>query len=95
MNREKKKYKIDIFDEEYVLISDEAEPLISNAAVFVDKTMREIQKTGIRDTKKIAVLTALRCASLLEHHNQQKEVEQERERELIARIDQELISSLL
>jgi cell division protein ZapA (FtsZ GTPase activity inhibitor) len=95
MNTEKKKYKIDIFDEEYVLISDEAEPLINNAALFVDKTMRDIQKSGIRDTKKIAVLTALRCASLLEQHNQQKKVEREKERELVARIDQELISSLL
>lgn len=95
MNTEKKKYKIDIFDEEYVLISDEAEPLIHNAALFVDKTMREIQKSGIRDAKKIAVLAALRCASLLEQHDQQKKIEQEKERELVARIDQELITSLL
>jgi cell division protein ZapA (FtsZ GTPase activity inhibitor) len=95
MNREKKKYKIDIFDEEYVLVSDEAESLIMNAAIFVDKTMREIQKSGVRDGKRIAVLTALRFASLLEQHNQQKIVAQEKERELVARIDQELLSSLL
>ena len=95
MNKEKKKYTIDIFDEEYVLISDEAESLIQDAALFVDKTMREIQKSGIRDTKRMAVLTALRCASLLEQYSQKKKVAQEKERELVARIDQELISSLL
>lgn len=95
MNIEKKKYKIDIFDEEYVLISDEAESLVMSAAHFVDKVMKDIQKIGIRDTKKIAVLTALRCAILIEQNNQQKKIVQEQERELVARIDQELLSSLL
>lgn len=95
MNKEKKKYKIDIFDQEYTLVSDEAEFLIKNAAIFVDSTMKEIQKTGIRDSKKIAVLTALRLAIVVEHYNQQKKVMLEQERELVARIDQELISSLL
>ena len=47
MNTEKKKYKIDIFDEEYVLISDEAEPLINNAALFVDKTTGEIGRAHV------------------------------------------------
>lgn len=95
MSNEKKKYKIDIFEQEYSLVSDEAEFLIKNAAIFVDHTMKEIQKSGVRDSKKIAVLTALRFAILLEQHNQQKKVTQEIERELVARIDQELISSLL
>lgn len=95
MNIEKKKYKIDIFGEEYVLISDEAESLVMSAAFFVDKVMKEIQKSGIRDTKKIAVLAALRCAMLIEQSNQQRKVIEAQERELVARIDQELFSSLL
>ena len=95
MNNEKKKYKIDIFEQEYIFVSDEAEFLIRNAAIFVDNTMREIQQSGVRDSKKIAVLAALRFAVLLEQDNQQKKVTQDKERELIARIDQELISSLL
>lgn len=95
MNTEKKKYKIDIFEQEYVLVSDEAEFLIRNAAIFVDNTMKEIQKSGVRDSKKIAVLAALRFAILLEQQAQHIRTAQEKERELVTRIDQELISSLL
>jgi cell division protein ZapA (FtsZ GTPase activity inhibitor) len=94
MNTEKRKYSVDIFGQEYVLISDEAESLIIKAAALVDATMREIQKAGLSDKNKLAILAALRIASLLESERLSNVASKVKEQELLSRIDQELLSFL-
>lgn len=66
MNIEKNKLKVEIFNEQYSLISDEKEADILKASLMVDALMREIaDKSNLNDEKKIAVLAALRMASKL------------------------------
>ena len=66
MINEKKSYKVHIFEEQYILSSDEPENLVIQAAHMVDKAMKEISNYyAIADTKKIAVLAALRIAIAL------------------------------
>jgi len=66
MNMGTKKLKIEIFNEQYSLVSDEAEQDIIKAAQVVDELMREIsEKSGICETQKIAVLAALKISSQL------------------------------
>ncbi len=62
MNTSKKKnYKVQIFGDQYTLVSDEAEDSLIKAATLVDDIMQSISKSyQIADSKKIAVLTALR-----------------------------------
>jgi cell division protein ZapA (FtsZ GTPase activity inhibitor) len=63
---DKKTYKVQIFDEHYVLLSNEPETLVLQAVDLVDQTMREISVNGVSvDPKKIAVLSALRIAGQL------------------------------
>lgn len=58
------RYKVSIFGESYLLVSDESEEHITAASHLVDKLMREIaEKTQITDSKRIAVLVALQLAS--------------------------------
>ena len=79
MMNEKKSYKVQIFEEPYVLASDQPEALVLKAAEMVDASMKEIShKFAITDVRKIAVLTALRIADKLLHcerehaHNEQR-----------------------
>lgn len=66
MNIEKKKLRVDIFNEQYLLVSDEKEAEVLKASLMVDSLMREIaEKSSLQDEKKIAVLAALRIASKL------------------------------
>ena len=66
MNKEKKKLSVEIFGDQYMLISDEKEEHILHAAGLVDTIMNEIaQKTNMGDAKRVAVLVALRLASEL------------------------------
>jgi len=68
MMNEKKSYKVQIFEEPYVLSSDQPESIVVKAAEMVDISMKEIShKFAITDVKKIAVLTALRIADKLLH----------------------------
>ena len=59
--KEAKKYKIQILGETYSLLSDEA---ADKAAEMVDLLATEIAvESGITDTRKIIILTALKLAS--------------------------------
>jgi len=61
-----KKYKISIFGESYTVVSDESEEHLTSSAQRVDTLMRQIaEKSGISDSKRIAVLAALQCATQL------------------------------
>ncbi len=89
-----KKYKVSIFGESYTLVSDEPEELLTESAKHIDELMRHLaEKSGLSETKRIAVLASLHVATKLK----QQEVELERfaikELELAQRIDSELLSS--
>jgi cell division protein ZapA len=63
---EKKNYKVQIFEEHYVLLSDEPEAFVLKIAETVDAVMKDIShQSMITDPKKIAVLSALRIADRL------------------------------
>ena len=91
MMNEKKSYKVQIFEEYYVLSSDESEDLVVKAAEMVDNSMKEISHHfGITDAKKIAVLAALRIANALLHCECEQSNKEKRLDALKNYIDQEL-----
>jgi len=63
-NTIQKSYKVTIFNESYTLMSTEQEELLTMQAVsLVDTLMKEIsQQYQFTDSKKIAVLAAIRLA---------------------------------
>lgn len=88
-----KQYTITIFGDRYHLMSDESEEAIHNAASFIDTMMKEIaEKTKLQDSKKVAVLAALRTASLLKSLEIERELTRNHYQKLADCIDQELLS---
>jgi len=58
-----KNYKIQIFGDQYTLVSDEDEGCLIQSAKLIDELMQTISRDyRITDPKKIAVLAALRIA---------------------------------
>ena len=85
-----KNYRVTIFGDQYNLISDESEERVLEMAALVDTLMKEIaDKSKLSDAKKVAVLTALKIASLLESERDANNVYKEK---LIGRIEKELLS---
>lgn len=73
MKEQTKKYKITIYGETYTLVSDESEASVIKSAQLVDEFMRNVShNVGIVDTKKIAVLAALRMACMVVEGQEQK-----------------------
>lgn len=61
---ESKSFKVSIFGDVYSLMSDQPEEHLYEASQVVDQMMKEVVAgTGIQDTKRIAVLVALRLTS--------------------------------
>lgn len=88
---EKKSYKVQIFKEPYVLLSDESESFVLKAAEIVDSAMKDIsEQSMITDPKKIAVLAALRIADKLLAYERDYHKEEEKKVALKNYIDQEL-----
>ena len=59
-----RRIKVTIAGELYSLLSDEPEDQVQSAADEVDTLMGDIaRRSGIIDTRKIAVLAALQCVS--------------------------------
>lgn len=88
-----KQYKVTIFGDHYSLMSDESEETVLKAASFVDSTMKEIaDKSKLPDGKKVAILAALRAASLLTALESEREMNQRHYQKLNDLIDQELFS---
>jgi len=88
---EKKSYKVQIFEEHYVLASDESESLVLKAAEIVDTCMKEISRqSSITDSKKIAVLSALRIAERLLHFEHECDKKEQKKLALKNYNDQEL-----
>ena len=66
MSKEFKKYKARIFGELYPIVSDEDETFILDVVHKVDSLMKDIAaKYDSADTKKIAVLAALKATEEL------------------------------
>jgi len=88
---EKKSYKVQIFEEQYSLLSDESEAFVLKAAEIVDTVMKEISHQAmITDPKKIAVLSALRIADKLLNFERDYLKDQQKNIALENYIDQEL-----
>jgi len=88
---EKKSYKVQIFEEQYVLISDGSEGFILRASEMVDNVMKEVsQQSTITDVKKIAVLSALRIAEKLLNYENNRQQEQQKFIAIEDYINQEL-----
>lgn len=63
---EKKKTGVNIFDTEYVMVTEKPEEYVRELADRVDKIMREIAKSNFRyNSTMVAVLTALNLADAL------------------------------
>ncbi len=91
MMNEKKSYKVQIFEEHYVLSSDQSEALVVKAAEMVDASMKEISHHfALTDAKKIAVLAALRIADRLLHCEREHSKNEQKVVALKNYIEQEL-----
>lgn len=86
-----KSYKLEIFNDQYTLLSDESEQHLEESAALVDKYMKEIaDSVTTKDVSRIAVLAALRLASTVRYKEAELEKKQHHETELIALIDKQL-----
>jgi len=66
MNNTIKSYQLEIFGNNYTLLSDESEQHVIKSAQLVDTYMNEIaEKVPIENHQRIAVLAAIRLASIL------------------------------
>jgi cell division protein ZapA len=93
MKTEKKRYKIEIFGEEYTIVSDEQEDRIVKSAEMVDLLMKQIvESSQSADIKKVAVLVALRMANDALLLQQELESVQQKQEQLLKQVDQELLS---
>jgi cell division protein ZapA len=94
MNTEKKKYKVNIFGDQYVLVSDQSQEHVMKVASTVDSLMRDVaQAANLSDGKRVAVLAALQVAdrvATLEFDAQNKK---ERQEALVTLIEKEISST--
>lgn len=64
MIHDMRKYQIKIFEESFTIVSDDSEKLVMDTVSYVDSLMKEISlKSAILDSKKVAILAALKIAS--------------------------------
>ena len=93
MTRKVESYKVSILDEAYTLVSDEGKESVFMVAQRVDALMREIaEKLKNSDSKRIAVLAAIKLANQLqslENRIAKKDLE---ESHLVDYINRELAS---
>ena len=86
-----KSYQLEIFNDIYTLLSEESEQHVIKSAQMVDKYMKEIaDKVTSTNSQRIAVLAAVRIASILLYKETELEEQQLHEEEIIELIDREL-----
>lgn len=91
MSNTVKSYQLEIFGDTYTLLSDESEQHVIKSAQMVDKYMKEIaDKVTSTNSQRIAVLAAVRIASLLLYKETELEQQRLHEEEIIELIDREL-----
>ena len=85
-----KKYKAHIFGETFSLVSDESEQLVFEAVELVDNSIKEIcSKNALLDTKKAAVLSALKMALKLRGLEQMLEEERNQSSRILNVLDRQ------
>jgi len=90
MNKEKKRYEVTIFGDQYVLVSDESSERVMDVAQRVDLLLRDIAEASkLSDSKKIAVLAALQTMDKVVALEAEAEEKRVRHKDLMSRIDQE------
>jgi cell division protein ZapA (FtsZ GTPase activity inhibitor) len=84
--------KVIIFGEQYSLVTNESEHALLQASSLVDMTMKEIaiHATADINAKKVAILAAVRIASILLHMQAESDRLKQQETLLEAKIDQAL-----
>jgi cell division protein ZapA (FtsZ GTPase activity inhibitor) len=91
-----KKFKVSIFGDSYVLVSDEAEEHFNLSVQKVDALMRQVAaKSEVYDPKRIAVLVAVQLASQLKNSEERLVFYGSKEEELSELIDRELTSAMM
>lgn len=94
MNTEKNKFKVNIFGDQYMLVSDQSQEYVMKVASTVDILMRDIaQGAHISDGKRVAVLAALKVADRVATLELDANREKERQEALVALIEQECSST--
>lgn len=94
MNTEKKKYKVNIFGDQYMLVSDQSQEHVMKVASTVDALMNDIaQATNLSDGKRVAVLAALQVADRVATLEDDAQNEKERQEALVELIEQESSST--
>jgi len=95
MNNTIKQYTIEIFGDQYTLRSDESETHIMKSAELVDTYMKEIaDKAATKNNERIAVLVAVRLASMLLYKEAELEQRELHEEEILALVERELQKSV-
>lgn len=90
MSKELKKYKARIFGELYPIISDEDESFILEVVHKVDSLMKDIaSKYDSADTKKVAVLAALKATEELMSMQQVLQEEQHQSNKIMTLLSEE------
>lgn len=90
MSKEFKRYKARIFGELYPIVSDEEESAVLDVVHRVDALMNDIaSKYDSSDTKKIAVLTALKATEELVALQNKMQHEQSASDKIMTLIDNE------
>jgi len=96
MNTDTQTVKVEIFNDQYSLVSDENKDQIIKSAALVDKLMKEVaEKSPIGESKKIAVLVALRLAAKLVNLESTMANYKDVQEKLIKLIDKEALSSCM
>ena len=91
MNNSVKQYTIEIFGDQYTLRSDESEIHIMKSAELVDTYMKEIAgRAATKNSERIAVLAAVRLASMLLYKEAELEEKELQEEEILALVEREL-----
>ena len=76
----KRTLEVIVVGEPYTLVTDESEEHILHAARITDSTIRNIERAGINDQRKVIVLAALQIASrMLKMQDEQKALEEEKD----------------
>ncbi len=90
MNKELRKYKARIFGELYPLVSDKDEQFVLEVIYKVDALMKDVaEKSKSTDTKKIAVLAALKAVEELLNLQQALHEEQNHSDKILTLLSEE------
>ncbi len=87
---EPKKYTVSLLEKEYVLVSDETQEHVNEAASLVNGLMKTIAKNTNFTHEKISVLVALQLASQVVAERSKISLCKEKTKSLVELIDQTL-----